>query len=64
MLAYLILSLCCKRKVKDLAREDFIHIIPDAIIMRSTSYSKIKMAIENLSSEGWFRELYEEPFLF
>ncbi|MFI8495801.1 hypothetical protein ACIGC1_23365 [Peribacillus butanolivorans] len=48
------------RKVEDLARVDFIHIISDAIIMRSTSYSKIKMAIENLSSEGWFRELYEE----
>ncbi|CAH0316301.1 hypothetical protein SRABI96_05233 [Peribacillus sp. Bi96] len=40
---------------------DFIQLISDVIIlMKPTSYSKLKMAIENLSSEGWFRELYAD----
>ncbi|KWW21485.1 hypothetical protein AS888_16650 [Peribacillus simplex] len=30
----------------------------EIILLKATSSSKLKMAIENLSSEEWFRELY------
>ncbi|MGM9968716.1 MAG: hypothetical protein ACI383_14600 [Rummeliibacillus sp.] len=40
---------------------DFIQLIADVIVlMKPTSYSKLKMAIEDLSSEEWFRELYAD----
>jgi len=29
--------------------------------MKPTSYSKLKLAIEELTTEDWFRELYKVP---
>ncbi|WP_285766910.1 hypothetical protein [Peribacillus sp. SI8-4] len=37
---------------------DLIQIISEIILMKPTSFSKLRMAIENLSSEEWFRKLY------
>lgn len=33
---------------------DFLELVSDAILMRPSSYSKLKIAIENLSNEEWF----------
>jgi hypothetical protein len=39
---------------------DFFDLVSGAIVMRPSSYSKLKIAIENLSNEEWFRELYKD----
>lgn len=39
---------------------EFIDIVSGAILMKANSYSKQKMAIESLSCEEWFRELYKD----
>ena len=40
---------------------DFLEVVADAILMKSSSISKLKRAIESLSNEEWFRELYQDP---
>lgn len=39
---------------------DFLELVSDAILMRPSSYSKLKIAIENLCNEEWFRDLYKD----
>ncbi|MBE4906523.1 hypothetical protein IMZ08_00445 [Bacillus luteolus] len=34
-------------------------LIGDAILMKPVSHSKLRLAIENLSTEAWFRDLYK-----
>jgi hypothetical protein len=41
--------------------EEFKDLLPYGILMRPTSYSKLKLAIEELTSEEWFRDLYKVP---
>ncbi|MBW0933542.1 hypothetical protein [Priestia megaterium] len=39
--------------------DEFKDLLSYGILMRPTSYSKLKLAIERLTSEGWFRDLYK-----
>ncbi|MBT2281424.1 hypothetical protein J7E51_26575 [Priestia megaterium] len=41
--------------------EEFKDLLSYGILMRPTSYSKLKLAIEELTSEEWFRDLYKVP---
>ncbi|NGY88534.1 hypothetical protein F6Y05_36690 [Bacillus megaterium] len=41
--------------------EEFKDLLSYSILMRPTSYSKLKLAIEELTSEEWFRDLYKVP---
>ena len=41
--------------------EEFKDLLSYGILMRPTSYSKLKLAIEELTSEKWFRDLYKVP---
>ncbi|MCY9026724.1 hypothetical protein MOF32_27995 [Priestia megaterium] len=41
--------------------EEFKDLSSYGILMRPTSYSKLKLAIEELTSEEWFRDLYKVP---
>jgi len=41
--------------------EEFKDLLSYGILMRPTSYSKLKLAIEELTSEEWFRDLYKFP---
>ena len=38
---------------------EFKDLLSYGILMRPTSYSKLKLAIEGLTSEEWFRDLYK-----
>lgn len=40
---------------------EFFELASYAILMRPSSYSKLKTTIEILSNEEWFRELYKDP---
>jgi len=40
---------------------EFKDLLSYGILMKPTSYSKLKLAIEELTSEEWFRELYKIP---
>jgi hypothetical protein len=39
---------------------EILEIVSEALLMRPSSFSKLKVAIESLSNEEWFRELYED----
>jgi hypothetical protein len=39
---------------------EILEIVSDALLMRPSSFSKLKVVIESLSNEEWFRELYED----
>ncbi|MGF9947265.1 hypothetical protein ABEX44_29155 [Priestia megaterium] len=41
--------------------EEFKDLLSYGILMRPTSYSKLKLAIEELTSEERFRDLYKVP---
>ncbi|PFK65066.1 hypothetical protein COJ21_24940 [Priestia megaterium] len=41
--------------------DEFKDLLSYGILMKPTSYSKLKLAIEGLTSEEWFRELYKVP---
>ncbi|MGG0482470.1 hypothetical protein ABEY65_03645 [Priestia aryabhattai] len=41
--------------------DEFKDLLSYGILMKPTSYSKLKLAIEELTTEGWFRELYKVP---
>jgi hypothetical protein len=41
--------------------DDFKELISYGILMKPDSYSKVRLAIENLSTEEWFRKLYRDP---
>jgi len=41
--------------------DEFKDLLSYGILMKPTSYSKLKLAIEELTTEDWFRELYEAP---
>jgi len=39
--------------------DEFKDLLSYSILMRPTSYSKLKLAIKDLTSEEWFRNLYK-----
>lgn len=41
--------------------DEFKDLLSYGILMKPTSYSKLKLAIEELTTEEWFRELYKVP---
>ncbi|MGG0465129.1 hypothetical protein [Priestia aryabhattai] len=41
--------------------DEFKDLLSYGILMKPTSYSKLKLAIEELTTEEWFRELYKIP---
>jgi len=41
--------------------DEFKDFLSYGILMKPTSYSKFKLAIEELTTEEWFRELYKVP---
>jgi len=41
--------------------DEFKNLLSYGILMKPTSYSKLKLAIEELTTEEWFRELYKVP---
>lgn len=41
--------------------DEFKDLLSYGILMKPTSYSKLKLAIEELTTEDWFRELYKVP---
>ncbi|MGE7308014.1 hypothetical protein ACQKJG_29790 [Priestia megaterium] len=41
--------------------DEFKDLLSYGILMKPTSYSKLKLAIEELATEKWFRELYKVP---
>jgi len=41
--------------------DEFKNLLSYGILMKPTSYSKLKLAIEELTTEEWFRELYKIP---
>ncbi|MGG0419592.1 hypothetical protein ABEY52_26540 [Priestia aryabhattai] len=41
--------------------DEFKDLLSYGILMKPTSYSKLKLAIEELTTKEWFRELYKVP---
>ncbi|MEB4861351.1 hypothetical protein ACQKJG_30950 [Priestia megaterium] len=41
--------------------DEFKDLLSYSILMKPTSYSKLKLAIEELTTEEWFRELCKVP---
>jgi len=41
--------------------DGFKDLLSYGILMKPTTYSKLKLAIEELTTEEWFRELYKIP---
>ncbi|MGU3397195.1 MULTISPECIES: hypothetical protein [Priestia] len=41
--------------------DEFKDLLSYGILMKPTSYSKLKLAIEQLTTEEWFKELYKVP---
>jgi hypothetical protein len=39
---------------------EILEIVSDALLMRPSSVSKLKVIVESLSNEEWFSELYED----
>ncbi|WP_394508688.1 hypothetical protein C0132_00470 (plasmid) [Priestia aryabhattai] len=41
--------------------DEFKDLLSYGILMKPTSYSKLRLAIEELTTEEWFKELYKVP---